>query len=105
MRKTYSSALLERIAYFEHDGKADVYLRDNIEMRTTENEDGVAEVEYVADEVHIETNLPESEIEQNFDALWVKGETESKDLSDRVAELENLLDATIAVVLGEGRVA
>lgn len=105
MRRTYSSTPLERIAYFGRDGKADVYLRDNIETHAVENEDGVVEVQYIADEVHVETDLPESEVEQNFDALWVKGETESKELSDRVAELESLLDATIAVVLGEGKVA
>lgn len=87
--------------YPQSDGSAVVILRENIQKGWHDNEDGATAEFWAADEVQAITDLPESEIEANFDALWVRGETESKTVEERIAELEELLDATMAVALGE----
>lgn len=97
MEKTYSSEELEAIKYYPQlDGTAVVLLRDNIEQ--VETEDGTY---WQADEVSVTTDLTEAEVEDDFDALWVEGETASKPLAQRVSELEELSDAMMAIILGE----
>ncbi|MBP3884244.1 MAG: hypothetical protein J6D54_04825 [Olsenella sp.] len=101
MKRVHSSEPLGRLTYhWLDDGTAIVYLRDNIEHLTVETDGGTTE-EWVADEVEVRVDMSREEVEEAFDQLWVKGETESKPLSQRVEEIEELLDATIAVVLGE----
>lgn len=101
MERVHSSGELGRFTYhWLDDGSAIVYLRDNIEHVTVEGE-GETYEEWVADEVVTRTDLPIGDIEENFDALWVKGETESRGIESRLAAVEELLDATMAVVLGE----
>ena len=98
MEKTYSSEELEAIKYYPQANEtAVVLLRDNIEFVENEEQGGY----WQADEVSIVTKLPESEIADNFDELWVEGETLSKPLAQRVSELEEINDAIIAIILGE----
>ena len=99
MQRTYSSEQLDSVAYFPlQGGTAVVLLRDNIEyVEGGEGENG----HWEADEVSTMTTLPESAIADAFDVLWVKGETESKPLEKRIAELEELSDAMMAIILGE----
>lgn len=99
MRKTYSSEQLESFTYnLLNDGNAVVHLRDNIDfIEGTDGEEGT----WVADEVVTTTDLPESEVADNFDALWVKSETEAKPVTQRLSELEELSDAMMAIILGE----
>lgn len=97
MEKVYSPQELEPFTYHPlEDGTALVCLRDNIEE--VESEDGAV---WGAYEVQTVTELPFEEVADNFDQLWVKGEMESKSLVQRVSEQEELLDALMAVVLGE----
>ena len=97
MQKTYSSAELAPVAYYPQiDETAVVLLRDNISY--VETEEGNY---WQADEVSVVTTLTETEVEENFDELWVQGETASKPLEQRVAELEEINDAIIAIILGE----
>lgn len=103
MQKTHSSQPLETYVYVPRGGgkQAIVYLRENIEHEVyDEPDDGSIEF-WQADEVMTTTDLPESEIKKNFDALWVKAVTEDKGIEGRLAEVEEMLDATMAVVLGE----
>lgn len=103
MQRVHSSEPLARYTYhWLDDGTAVVYLRDNIERTTVETEEGVSE-EWSADEVVVETRLGVDQISQNFDALWVMGENRDRGLEARMATVEELLDATMAVVL-EGEV-
>lgn len=100
--KTYSSEPLERFAYYpQGDGTAIVLLRDNIEQDAHDESDGSTVTFWQADEVVVRTDLPLEAIDDEFDVLWVRAEAEAKPLAQRVRELEELLDATIAVVLGE----
>lgn len=101
MGKTYDTKPLERIVYYpQEDGTAIVELRDNIEQIETDGDDG-SSMTWQADEVIVTTDLPEDLIEESFDSLWVRAETDEKPLAQRVKELEEMLDATIAVVLGD----
>ncbi len=101
MEKTYSSELLERFAYHPlPDGTAIVYLRENIEKDVVDNIDGDGCEFWTADEVMVKTSLPPEKIEENFDALWARAETDGKSVEERLANVEEMLDATMAVVLG-----
>lgn len=102
MQKTYSNSPLERIAYFGRgEGKkADVYLRENIEEITVPaKEDGEERTKWCADEVHIKTTLPEEEVAENFDELWVRAEVEGKSIEERLDECDELIGALIEVAL------
>ena len=102
MEHTLNSTQPRRVEYWpQSDGTAVVILRENIEKDWYDNEDGTSVEFWRSDEVQAVTDLPESEIEANFDALWVGAETASKTLEERVVEREELLDATMAVALGE----
>lgn len=100
--RVHSSYPLERIEYrsFEGDQLADVWLHDNIEEVESQTEEGATYKEWVADEVHFKTALTKSEIEENFDSLWVKAEYEQRPLEQRITDLEALMDETISLVLG-----
>lgn len=103
MQRVHSSEPLRRFTYnWLDDGSAVVYLRDNIEEVTVESEEGTYK-EWIADEVVVETTLCVDEIEENFDVLWVQGENRDRGIEARLATVEELLDATMAVVL-EGEV-
>lgn len=103
MELSLSSVPLERIDYYPlNDGTALVILRENIEEDYRDNADGTSDAFWRADEVKVVTTLPEDEIEANFDSLWVEGETASKTLEQRLAEIEALLGATIDTILEGG---
>lgn len=100
MEKTYSSEELAPIEYYpQPDGKALVVLRENIEQNYRDNDDGTSFAFWQADEVQVVTDLAEDEIEDNFDALWVRGVTESKTVEERLAEIEENQDIIIAAIL------
>ena len=102
MSYVYSAEPLDEYVYVARPHQqAVVYLRENIVHDFHDEQDGEAIEFWRADEVVTTTDLPESEIMDNFDALWVKGVTESKDVCQRLSEIEAALDATMAVVLGE----
>ena len=103
MEKTYSAVEPPRISYHpQHDGTAVVLLHENIEKDYYDHPDGTSDEFWTADEVCVVTDLAESEIEANFDALWVNGETSGKTLEERVSELEALLGDTIDTILEGG---
>ena len=98
MRETISTEQLERWVYVSRASQsAIVYLRENIEFVESDEEDSY----WRADECVVETELAESEIEDHFDELWVRASREEMGLEGRIARLEEMLDATMAVVLGE----
>lgn len=102
MQRTCSVEPLESVAYFSHGANkpAEVYLRENIEKVDVETPDGKkTQTQYVADEVAFKTMLSKEEVEENFDALWVKAETEAKPLADRIDEIEDLLGIVIDEML------
>lgn len=102
MQKTYSSERLERFTYHpQADGTAVVYLRDNIEQDVADSPEGESMEFWKADEVMTVTELGRDEIMENFDALWVKGETEGKTVEQRLAEVEELTETLVAMALGE----
>lgn len=99
MRKTYSSEQLESYTYNPlGNGTAVVLLRDNIEF--VEGSDG-EEGTWQADEVQLVTDLEEDKIADNFNQLWVAGETDEKPVKQRLSELEEVSDAMMAIILGE----
>ena len=75
MRKVFSSEELQQIEYYpQSNGKAVVYLRDNIEQNARDNDDGSSFDFWQADEVEVVTDVPEGEVADNFDDLWLEGE-------------------------------
>jgi hypothetical protein len=102
MEKTFSSRPIEAIEYYpQRDGSAVVYLRENIAHEVADSPDGGETEFWTADEVVTVTDLSREEVEEAFDALWVKGETESKSLEQRLAEVEELAEELVTLALGE----
>ncbi|MBP3883624.1 MAG: hypothetical protein J6D54_01625 [Olsenella sp.] len=102
MDRTISSEPLESFTYQpQGDGTAVVHLRDNIGQDVYDNPDGEGTEFWYADEVVVTTALPEDEIEENFDRLWVQAETAGKSIEERIAEMEETQDAILSVLLGE----
>lgn len=100
MQKTFSTNPIERVTYFDHFPRpAEVYLHENIEQVEIVHSDGETETQWTADEVYIKTHLSKQEVEENFDAIWVKAETEAKTQGERIEELETLVGDLIDVVL------
>lgn len=98
MQTTHSSQQLDPVVYIPRGGRpAVLYLRENI----TRHDDGEGGEYWTADEVRTTTDLPQSEIAENFDSLWVKAVNEGRSLDERLAVVEEILDATVAVVLGD----
>ncbi|WP_165170723.1 hypothetical protein [Adlercreutzia sp. ZJ242] len=102
MERTYSSEPLERFTYHPQcDGTAVVYLHENIEKNVADAPEGEDREFWTADEAMTRTTLPFEDVEANFDALWVKAEKEATPFEERLSSVEELIDATMAVVLGE----
>ncbi|NGM17711.1 hypothetical protein GMI70_06865 [Eggerthellaceae bacterium zg-893] len=95
MRRTFSASPLEPIAYYpQRDGKAKVWLRENI--ASTKDDEGET---WEADEVSFETRLSLAQVEANFDDLWVQAETDAQPESVRIAELQEQITALTNVLL------
>lgn len=99
MQRTISSEPLEAVEYYpQRNGTAVVLLRDNIEfVEGAEGENGT----WQADEVQVVTDMAEADVADNFDQLWVEGETDSKPVKQRLSELEEVCDAMMAIILEE----
>lgn len=93
--KTEFSAEPATLAYMPlPDGKADVWLRQNITQETRETENGTETV-WTADEVYFRTSLSQEEIEENFDAIFENGgpvvdEDTGEELTDGVTLKERV---------------
>lgn len=100
MATVMSAEELTRFTYSPlTNGEAIVYLRENIEQVTDETEEGTATY-WQADEIQVITDLKEDEIEDNFDTLWVRGETDAKPVKQRLNELEEWASDLTSVILG-----
>lgn len=103
MRRTYSNEPIERIVYLPlGNGLAEVYLHDNIRESQSSSycEESCTMAVWSADEVCFQTLLTMEEVSASFDALWVQAETESKSDKERIADLEETVNALVEVVLG-----
>ena len=93
MQKTHSSKPLEPYLYVKRgsDKPAVVYLRKNIEHDVHDEPDGDHIEFWQADEVIAFTNLPESEIMENFDALWYEAERSEMTESEWRADIDSAI--------------
>ena len=99
METVLYSQMPEAILYMAlPDGRADVWLRQNIEQITDENDD----TQWTADEVYFRTTLTEEEVTKGFDALFENGgptidEETGEESADEptVAERVDALEAAV----------
>lgn len=83
-----------KIQYMAHsNGTADVWLRQNIEEYTTEENTSA----WKADEVYFKTYFDEDYVTENFDTLWEGGEGDNLGTDD-----EGVVNNTVSI---EDRVA
>lgn len=93
MEKEYSSKPMLPWEYYpQHDGTAVVVLRKNIERDVKDNDDGTSYEFWKADTpLFTVTDLPLTEIEANFDALWYQAEREQMTDAQWRADIESAL--------------
>lgn len=93
--KTYSKEKPEKIKYsvLTGTGKAHVCLRKNIHQETVEQHDAengtTKYTQWVADEKQIFTTLSESDVEKQFDLLFLLADTPKPTIEERVTDMEN----------------
>lgn len=101
MAKTMFSERPEAICYMPLPlcGKADIWLRKNIEQTTDDDGNAV----WTADEVYFRTETTRNEVEKNFDEFFnnFSGNNEKPTLEDRITALEKGL-AAFKILLGRG---
>lgn len=89
MQKAYYTTEPERISYLPQvNGKAEVYLRKNIESVETEN--GVV---WTADEVQVYTMLSREEVLAQFDSYFVE------EIETTIDDLVEAIDILTGIVL------
>lgn len=95
--KTYSKEKPEKIKYsvLTGTGKAHVCLRKNIQQETVEQHDaenGTTEyTQWVADEKQIFTTLSESDVEKQFDSLFLSADIPKPTIEERLSALEDAI--------------
>ena len=101
MHRTNSATPLEKIAIeIDPSGMlSHIWLRQNIE-KVTKNDNGLSSISYEADEVYL--TIPGvcsvESIAPKFDELWSQAEESESTLNERIAKLEENLNALTALL-------
>lgn len=96
--KSYSNEKPEKITYsvLPGTGKAHVLLRKNIRQETVKDfndtENNTTErTQWVADEKQIFTTLSESDVEKQFDSLFLSADIPKPTVEERLSALEDVI--------------